>query len=314
MNEPIPIFTVADWRYRGPLAVMLNSLDRNGGVARGQPVFVLTPPQDAEEYRFHWKPSLQNLEVEFVPIDMTALGLLPISGHFGPMTYARLLLEDVLLCPHEKVLYMDSDILVRGRITELLASIGTMTTAIAGARECDPPRVSDRGGVFNWKELGLDPQQPYINAGVLGLRMDLVRARRHFSRALEYLARHGRQVINCDQGAINAVIGQDLVLWCERYNFTTSYLGQRSRRILEKILQHRCSLPGEATIVHFTGSGTAKPWHVNSMSPYTEEYRLLAASIDVEGFPRHETRLEKWLGVEMARYIRRCHIQLMRVG
>jgi lipopolysaccharide biosynthesis glycosyltransferase len=304
MEQSIPIFTIADWNFRAPLQVMLTSLDRHLAPAARLRVCVLSTPESVGRFESIWQRSFDRLEVSFVAVDPKAFAQFPV-GSMGLMTYARLLLEDRALCPWDRVLYLDSDILVRRDLSELVAAVAAQTTAIAGVRECGVPTVSSKGGVFNWRQLALDPHQPYLNAGVLGLRMDLIRSSGLFRRALDHLREYGPQVIFCDQGALNAVLGGDFSLWPMQYNFTTSCLNVTSRRKLERLEGRPCCSLADVTIAHFTGGGVCRPWHVNSISPFAKEYAAYFRAADRPEFPNDQTRLENWLGEKLARLVRK---------
>lgn len=308
----IPIYTAADWDYRGPLRVMLASLDRQMARADRQQIHVLTTAESLLKFSCDNWGRYAHLDVRFVPLKGSFADGLPVSGHTGVMTFARLLLDSQDLCPFDRILYLDADILVRGNLQPLLDAVQGQGGAIAGVRECRTQTVAGVGGVFNWRELGLSPERAYINAGILGLRMDLIRRHELFRRALDYLRAHGSQVVSWDQGAINAVLSADLELWPEQFNFTTSYLDRSGRRLAERNLGRKCCSPSDAIIAHFTGSGAAKPWHVNSQSPFRWEYRAYMRECPEAVFPAVDTRLEARLGVVLGSWIRRIEAAVNR--
>ena len=293
--DRIPIYTAADWKYLTQLRVMLESLNDNitdgGNVQR---VVVLTDTTSVENYRT-LDASWPRLSVEFRAVDPLRLSGLPVYGHVGLMTYVRLLMEDPDVCPENRILYLDADILIRHPISVMLQAVDGLENPIAAIREVGTYSVSGEGGVFNWYELGLPADRIYFNAGVLGIRMDLVREKKIFSHALNYLIENGMQVISWDQGALNAVCGE-VTVWPLEWNFTTSALKPSYRWWKAARLRN-------IVIAHFTGSGANKPWHINSISPFADEYRIIFFRCG--GVLSSNTRLERWLGFKIAGMIRR---------
>lgn len=306
MSRAVPVFTAADWGYRGPLRVMLASLDKHSHGPIRQQVRVLTTTESLRGFLREKPVDYDWLDVSFVPLELTFATGLPVHGHTGIMTYARLLLESRDLCPWDRILYLDADILVRRDIEPLMAAVRAQAAAIAGVRECRTQNVAGIGGVFNWREMGLDAGRAYINAGILGLRMDVVRRTEIFRRAIDYLKTHGQQVVSWDQGAINAVTNTDLALWPEQFNYTTSYQGRTARKSVERLLERKCCSNQDAIIAHFTGSGAAKPWHINSQSPFRSEYKVYMDQLPDISFPSTNTRLEARFGITLAGYIRKA--------
>ena len=276
---------------------MLESLHFHTPVSGApQRVVILTDAASFGAY-FSERYSLPNLELEFRVIDPTNLSGLPIYGHVGLMTYVRLLMESTGICPEDRVLYLDADILVRKPLDHLFITIERQTCALTAVRELSTYTVAGRGGVFDWAERKLSPEQPYFNAGVLGLNMERVRSTKAFSRALDYLIKNGRKVILWDQGALNAILGHDTQLLPVIWNFTSSALYRSSHHSGE-------ILPAlqDVVIAHFTGSGASKPWHINSTSPFAIEYRRYLGLTGT--IPITNTRLEKLLGERAASYLR----------
>ncbi len=303
VQEKIPIYTAADWAYRGPLTVMLASLDRHLPEGVVVAVRILTLADSAEQYKRHPWPAFRRLRLEYLELNTDALVDIPVYGHTGILTYARLLLDRLDLCSEPRALYLDADILVRGNIFPILDALRLCATPLAAVREVGTDTVARNGGVFNWADLGLRGDEPYFNAGVLGLNLDMIREERLFTRALAYLVKHGRKVRSWDQGALNAVAVTRVTLWPATWNFTTSMLKASARARVE--MHGGAFLPdySEAIIAHFTGSGACNPWTANSFSPFRMEYRVYALMV---GFPTDQLgRLERKIGLDLACVLRR---------
>jgi lipopolysaccharide biosynthesis glycosyltransferase len=302
MEQNYTIYTAADWGYRFQLAVMLDGINTHCP-CDGQAVVVLTEASSAQQYAADF-PRFDRLTVEFRVVETSMLSGVPVYGHVGVMTYVRLLMEKVSICPEERVLYLDADILVRRSLAPIFTALQELTEPVAAIREMGTYSVSGRGGVFNWRDLGLPPERVYFNAGVLGLRMDLIRRQSLFTQALNYLVENGRRVLSWDQGALNAVC-REVSIWPLGWNCTTSalsYVGNPSGARAESFNLN------DVVIAHFTGSGASKPWHVNSISPYASEYR--SKFLHYGGVTSCGTRLERYLGVRVGGVLRRARLHL----
>jgi len=301
----IPVYTAADWGYRGPLEVMLLSLDENLKEGTLLQVRLLTLPDSIERFYNHVWPKFRHINIKFISLDVKVLSGIPVYGHTGIMTYVRLLLDQTDICPESRALYLDADILVRGDITPLLEATKNLKTALGAVHELGTETVAGKGGVFNWSELGLNRNDRYFNAGVLGLNLELIRQEGLFVLAKNYLLKHGRNVLAWDQGALNAVAVGRITFWPLTWNYTTSMLKYGACLRAELSGREWVPDPSAASIAHFTGSGFCKPWFNNTISPFIGEYFSYAKKA---GFALGlNSGLERRLGVNCAKKVRQLH-------
>jgi lipopolysaccharide biosynthesis glycosyltransferase len=224
---------------------------------------------------------------------------LPVYGHVSKLTYARLHIPKVAAPSTKRVLYIDADTMIRKSLTPLWEVDWLGGFPIAAVHEAGTSAVSMPCGVFNWKELGLPPYSPYFNAGVLLLDIDAIRKSGEFEKVIEYMIQHQRKVISWDQGGLNAIFANNWGKIPSRYNWSTS-LNRPALRRQHLAAQERD--PNDAAIVHFAGSGMCKPWHVNCLSPFREEYREHMRSLNME--PTAISRLEAKMGQRPAHLVR----------
>jgi lipopolysaccharide biosynthesis glycosyltransferase len=169
--------------------------------------------------------------------------------HGSKMPYARLLLGDLL--PHvEKLLYVDSDILVTRDPDELLQLDLAGRTVLAGA----DPTVARLDEDCPWLDPAVSRQYAYFNSGVLVL--DLVRWRKlnYFDQCLTALRQQPTACRYWDQTALNYVLRDDAGRLPREYNW---HAGDRP---LE-------DLPVGPANLHFCG---LKPW--NSYAPRIDHH------------------------------------------
>jgi lipopolysaccharide biosynthesis glycosyltransferase len=121
------------------------------------------------------------------------------------------------------------------------------------------PTVSAANGIKDWRAVGLDPDTPYFNAGVMVVDLPLWRSLDIRTQAIAYLQRTDITVTLFDQEALNAVVAGR---WRELppiWN-ATRYWYKSHRRT-----GPYASVLDEARILHFLSED--KPWTLNSKIP-----------------------------------------------
>lgn len=160
------------------------------------------------------------------------------------LTYARLLVDELFDDP--RVLYVDSDILFQRDVVPLFETdLRGMTVAA-----CHDPLIGTIGQErMDCKALGLDPAQPYFNAGLLLIDMPRWRDERVTERTLDYLSAHGDNCPYWDQSALNVTL-------CNRWH----YANPAWNRFHILIGNPRFSIDVANSNLHFVGP--EKPWQL----------------------------------------------------
>lgn len=184
---------------------------------------------------------------------------MPLGEHFTEATYYRLLLPRLVPPEVGRLIYLDSDVIVRHPIEELWA--------------VDLKKFST-GAVFNprslnFKGLGLEREKDYFNAGVLVMDLNRWREERIHQRALKFAAEFSGALPCADQDALNHVVKgawRRLDLrWNQQFKFfqySAAYL-----RVSWLALWRARSTP---FIVHY--STNTKPWHSENEHPWRSLY------------------------------------------
>ena len=298
------VITAADCNYADVLKVMLLSLVQHGKLSGSVPITVLTMQCDLPVFeRDQWYSRLGH-QVRFREVDGLPDGL-PVYGHVSKLTYARLHIPKVVGASTRHVLYIDADTMIRGPLNQLWEHDWLQGRPLAAVHEAGTSKISMPGGIFNWQELGLPAELPYFNAGVLLLDVELIRRSGAFEKVIAYMMHHGRNVISWDQGGLNAIFANNWSMIPSRYNWSTALNRPAIRR---RHLPPHEQNPIDAVIVHFSGSGMCKPWHVNCLSPFRHEYRELMRKINFE--PKATSRLEDKVGLGLSFLIRHLMAKL----
>ena len=240
----VPILILAcDAAYAMPLATTLRSIvEANRGYWPLE-IHLLTDGF-LEETRRKVCQSLPkgSASISWVPVDLDRFKEFTTTRYISRMTYARLLIPQVLPQTVSRVLYLDADILVLEDLRPLWES--DLHGAIVGAvpdlwvpqmKRSDIPRVKD-----------------YFNAGVLLIDLTQWRDERISDKAIEYLAEHTRSPF-ADQDALNAVCDGRWARLDRRWN-----LQDGGVLVWEMAAEQR---PG---IIHFVSR--CKPWKPEFMN------------------------------------------------
>jgi len=166
------------------------------------------------------------------------------TGHFGLACYLRLIIPEVI--PESKVIYLDSDLIVKTDLSELF-NVEIGNNSIGGVYDEEGEKTSLTTKIKNGQ---------YINSGVLILNLDELRNNQFFQRCTEIYNKYGNEITWADQCIINKYEEGRKMLISPNWNFRFS---------IPKNLQ----IPASGIISEFNGVniihfiGVIKPWSVN---------------------------------------------------
>ena len=187
----------------------------------------------------------QNLELKFFFITQEMVEGLPLIQHFRLATYFRVL-SPMILENLDKLLYLDTDMIVNGDIKELW-EIDINDYVLAAVRE-------EAVGELE-KRLNLPVNYKYFNAGTVLLNLKKIRKERIFEKVLEYLKNNSNEMLYLDQDALNALIYKDWLEIDEKWNYHNTFVLKRAEKLQNVLLDN-------PIIIHYTGP--LKPWHSES--------------------------------------------------
>lgn len=262
------VLMCADANFVVPLTVTLRSLSRSQDSTHPVHVTVLSLGIASED-RDRIRLSAQPLSVEFVDIDQMLPEGLPTTPNLSRAAYGRLKGIDVLPEEVERVVYLDADLLVLEDLG-FLFEVPLDGCAVAAIQSPSIPFVSNRLGVGNWQALGLRPDTPCLNSGVMVIDTIPWRDRRIGDAVIDYVMKYPKHVVLADQGGLNAVLKGDFsrlpLRWNQLHSFRNSWVFDEkisslySRDDIETGVAH-------PAIVHF--SSPRKPWLEKASSPAT---------------------------------------------
>jgi len=169
MDNKITIVTTSDNHYVILLAALIKSIEVTNTSRMPIDIYVIddnihsinkeriTSAVQRDDIKVIWK----DINTVFEP----GIKLPTDKSVFPKNTYARLFIPYIVAPEVEKVLYLDVDMVLIRDVADLWNE-GLDGQMIAGVRD-RAPIVSHWMGIINYKELGLDPETKYYNAGLM---------------------------------------------------------------------------------------------------------------------------------------------------
>jgi lipopolysaccharide biosynthesis glycosyltransferase len=266
--DTIQVVLVADGNYAMPLSVTVCSAALHCDPKRSLR-FTVFHSRFPEDLRNRVDLSLErskagDARIKWCEMSEASFADLPLlHSHISAMTYGRLMVPDLLSDSIDRYLYLDSDILVVDDISRLWVN-DLDGRALLAARD-RIGTVSGRGGLVNYRELGIPSDTKYFNAGVLLVNACKWRENQIGTGILAYLRDKHDLLQLADQEGLNAVLHDD---WGElefRWNWQIV-------PDLEKAKEAGCwglELT-EKSIIHYVTP--CKPWVPGARYPERELY------------------------------------------
>lgn len=268
-SSPIIIACAADDRYAMPMAVMLRSVIEN--ISDNQQVCIYAVDAGiTESNKQKIASSLENRLVIFnwVKISSALPNNLPLAKnvlpHVSKAVYYRLLLADILPSEYEKVIYLDSDLIVLQDINQLW-KIEIGENYIMAVQDCLISLVSSPYGLKRYKELNIPSEYKYFNSGVLIINLKKWRSENVSAQLFEYLETNRDDIQHHDQDAMNALFAGR---WGEiepQWNQTPLIFDCPSWKESPYQEVDYDNAVNNPFIAHFASS--SKPWNSNQRHP-----------------------------------------------
>ncbi len=274
--EPLHLIYAADANFAMPTAVSLHSALRHlnaevevevwivdGGLKpwqRRRIERVARQATSSHQLTFHFvKPSSEwwaNAELDFS------------SSSLKEATLYRLGAPMFMPADASRAIYLDGDTLIKADLVQMDQAMPDEAAIAATPDYCLPTwgrRCADRPEFM--EQLGIDPEQPYFNAGAIVMNLDYWREHGVARQAAQFLSDHHRWCWLADQDALNyALVGRWHALPLT-WNFPPTCRDKLSRRgmtVEQRTGMSFGQLQREAKLIHFTG---AKPWNQGFTNP-----------------------------------------------
>ncbi|MDF2540320.1 MAG: hypothetical protein K0S47_38 [Herbinix sp.] len=189
-------------------------------------------------------------------------------------SYARLFLSSILPERDTKILYLDCDTIVRASLIDFW-NVNLDGYMIAGVR--------DTVDSFFLKKIRLEPDEYYVNAGIILINLVSWRENHLEEKFIDFINKFDGNVPHHDQGTINGVCVRKKCIVSPKFNVTSiifSFTTNTIKRIYFMDSFYSQEELDEAkknpVILHFTTGIVGRPWEENCTHPMKEEYLNIA--------------------------------------
>ncbi len=242
-NQPIQIFYACDDNFVKYTIVSLHSMQKNASKDYKYHVHILHTDISEEMKKIVLGMQDKNFEISFDDVTeyLTSISdKLPLRDYYSKTTYYRLFIAE-MFPEYDKAIYVDSDTVVQGDISELYRI--NIDDAYVGACHEQAMLQEDVYGTYVEKVVGV-PRYNFFNAGMLVINCDRFRIRFVLDKFIEYLHMYNF-VVTQDEDYLN-LICKDHVYWLDQ-RWNTEIFGELQFPI------------EQANIIHYIM--TNKPWH-----------------------------------------------------
>ena len=191
------------------------------------------------------------------------------TGGFDLSIMARLFVGEVLPEAEERVLYLDCDTVINASLKRLWEMDLESNMVGAVMEPTIYPAVK--------KSIGLLPEDPYFNSGVLLIDLKRWRKEQAQKLLLDFYSSRGGKLFAGDQDTINGALKGRIKPLPPRYNFFTNYryfryshltkLSPVYQTITKKSFQEAKKHP---VILHYMGD--ERPWKQGNLNHYRKVY------------------------------------------
>ncbi|MDQ0856697.1 glycosyltransferase family 8 protein [Bacillus sp. V2I10] len=248
----IHVVTAVNDGFAKHLAVMLYSLLKNKVSANPIIIYVIDSQISKKNKSILTNTVKQfNAEIKYLSIDPTLYDGFLLTHHITQETYHRISIPDLLEKEIEKVIYLDSDMIIKEDITKLWDTninqyfLAGVIDAWQGVKKL---RHSD---------LSIPDDCDYFNAGVLVLNLKKWREHNITNQIIDFMKKNQRIIRYPSQDPMNAILHDKWLQLDVKWNYQSKQV-----YFFEPLL--------DPAIIHYTGEDS-KPWW-SSKHPLRDEY------------------------------------------
>lgn len=328
LEEPV-VLCASDDNYVMPLAVTLHSAASS--LRAGSNLQVILLDGGIQEQNWHGlRETLLDLPISIHVIkpDRADVADLGISHHITHTAYFRLLAARLLPRSLEKVIYLDSDVLVQDDITALWSLEVEPHYCLATTDIACPfvdanfapsqfrrsiPYLAAIAPIPNWKQLGLNPRNPYFNSGVMVLNLKRWREEKIEAKLLNCLRQNARHVWCWDQYALNVVFADNWRPLPSRWNQGAHIFEYPDESLSPIEPADFQAMRDNPALIHFTTE--FKPWLHRPFHPLRELwYEALDQTAWSKWRPaKPDFRLKDWWTTQAVNWCRQFTIHYRKL-
>lgn len=190
------------------------------------------------------------------------------TSGFHSIVLARLLLADYMPEEVQKVLYLDSDVIVNGDLSEL-DSVNLKGKAFAAVPELHMPQKEK-------KNIGLKKEDIYFNCGVMLINLEFWRKNHAAEKFLHYFEKKQGQLLYNDQDILNHCCKGRIEKLSHTFNYNPAlyyfprYFIRNYQPEYDSSSSEYKEIRKSPKMIHFLGE--ERPWYHGNYSPYRKIY------------------------------------------
>ena len=199
---------------------------------------------------------------------MSQLSQLKVTHWHSQAAYLRLLIVEILPKSIDRIIYLDSDLVVEGNLRQLWEAEVGDNLALA-VQDFWNPYVSCPDALpETYEQLGISAHTPYFNTGVMVINLKQWRAQKIVPKVLAFTNQYHNLIRYADQDGINAAIAGRVGLLDPKWNVMVHIVdsfGWAFDLSDAKKQDQQDALLQAPWILHFTSP--VKPWHPYYIGP-----------------------------------------------
>ncbi|HEX8358421.1 MAG TPA: glycosyltransferase family 8 protein [Segetibacter sp.] len=259
MKKCIHVGLAFDHNYLTPFFVVLTSIFANNKESEFN-IHAIATGVNAEDIRkIENFVRRNNSKIFFYKIEADQLaGLVTLKdSYLSIAAYYRLFFPFLVPESVEKLLYLDSDIVVIESLEELYNT---------DIRNYPYGAVAEVNATVNRPDLGIFERGIYFNSGVMLINIAEWKKQRVSERAIQYVHENPEKIVFADQDALNATADNKYYKLDPKYNVLPFDIpGHFSKRQYQEFLKDK-------VVMHYT-LPACKPWKTHSTHPFKSLYR-----------------------------------------
>ncbi len=273
-RAPIVLVTAANAPFARSMCVAIHSALKHIPADREVILYVLDDgirPADKARALQVLRDAKTNLTIEWIDPDLSLIeGLVKPKWHTRT-TYLRFLIEYLVPEQHQRVLYLDSDVVVRADVSRLW-DFDMGSYPFWAAANHYPSLLSNNMKNVQDKLEPAPASTLYCNAGIMLMNMPRWREMELSRIAIDFLATHGEDIAFGDQDGLNGVLRGGWGVLDPEWNvqLLTVEKVDSDRLPANEVEQRARDILEGARILHYTGP--YKPWHMRYKGYRSSDY------------------------------------------
>ena len=257
-NSAVPIVFATDNGFAPFCAVSIASLIMNCNKSRQYQIYVFYDQLSSEHMQKLKSMEQNNISIELVQVSQYVdRELFYVRDHFTLAAYFRFFVVDVFP-QYDKILYLDSDIVILGDVGELYdIDIGDNLLGAVVIFRNKPHEIALKAEYLR-ETIQISPEE-YFNSGILSMNLKRFRSDNIKEKCFEYLKKH-RNLRWMDQDVLNGVCKGQVYYLPEKWNKSQFYFEEdllqnlpiEENRIIHYLTEKKpCKTPFRQAHIYF---------------------------------------------------------------